>query len=783
MSSKLPTVEQLQQRIKRLEHRLASIIAQKEALSREREEFISVFNSINAGIYVADPNSYELLFVNKAIQQRATSGKNIIGKKCYHVLQNKSEPCSFCTNSIIFGNKLGKPYSYEIQNRVNGRWYHCIDRAIRWIDGRNVRFELAIDIDDRKKTEEALKESEKKYSTLVEHAHDGVFIIQDGTRKFSNKAMATIFGYTLKEFIDHSFLENILPDYRSPLEKRVQNVESLRENPQIYQAKIVRKDGVLRDVEMSISPIRYSGKPAIMGIIRDITDYRKMAENLWESEEKYRILHDYLDLHLPLHLGYSDESYKFRLWNRYSEVMLGYSSDEAIGKLTPDDIHETPEEAREVVVVAERDGIYDKEVNFVHQDGRKIPVHLVVVPKKSPDGDIIGLYGFAEDITERKKAETALKKSERRFRALVENSLVAIFICQDGKIVYKNPEYDRIFTFVRENNPIEDFEKRIHPEDKSKFKPFFEMCRSAKICSLNTDVRFIRNENIEKMSDIKWVQCRVSQIEYRGQDAVLVNMMDITRTKQLENILNVEDKMTSLGRVAAGIAHEIRSPLSGINILFDTLRQTCESHDRIDAAMLEEFRNIITKAQEASQRIESVVRRVLDFARPAEMQRHLTNLNQPVEEAVNLSKVTLRKEGITVWKDLDATIPNCYASPRMIEQVLMNLITNAIHAMKNCEKKKILSINSVQEGGHVVIRVADSGSGVPPSLHEKIFDPYFTTKTNGSGIGLSVSRRIVKDHDGMLEVSRSRWGGAAFSVKIPIANSTETDRLFAISFG
>ncbi len=784
MNTEDKTIARLRHRIEALEKRLADSIAREESLARERREFISIFNSLDAGIYVADPDTYELLFANKAVQKKVKTGENLIGKKCYRVLQHQSEPCSFCSNAIIFGEKFGQPHIYEIRNRLNGRWYHCIDRAIQWIDGRTVRFEVAIDIHDRKMAEEALQESERKYSALVEHAHDGVFIIQDGIRKFSNKAMAEIFGYTLDDFIGKPFLKNVFPEYRDQLQRLFQDVERRKEAPQIYQSKIVRKDGAVRDVEVSVAPTRYSRRPAIMGIVRDITEYRRLAESLWESEQKYRILHDYLDVHLPLHLGHSDETYKFKLWNRYSQTMLGYSPEEAIGKLTPGDIHETPEEAQEVVDLVNERGIYDREINLIHRDGRKVPVHLVVVPKKSPEGKTIGLFGFAEDITERKKAEVALRESERRFRALVENSLVGIFICQEGKIVYRNPEHDRIFSFARKDTPIEEFERRIHPDDVHKFGPFFQMCRSSTVSSLNTDVRFVTNGDVDNASDFKWLQCRASRIEVQGRDAVLVNMMDITRARQLEHFLTVEDKMTSLGRVAAGMAHEIRSPLSGINILFDTLGRICENRDRIDDAMLDEFRTVIDKVKDASQRIESVVRRVLDFARPVEIRRQPTNLNHPVEEALNLSKITLKKEGITVYKSLDSNLPNSYASPRMIEQVVMNLITNAIHAMGEvCDRKKILSVSSFREAGHLVIRIADSGIGIPTSLYDKIFDPYFSTKSHGSGIGLSLSRRIVKDHNGRLEVSKSRWGGAEFSIKIPIRFIPEPSEFFGISCG
>ena len=117
-------------------------------------EFLEIFDEIDAPVYVADPETYEILYANKAIKR--FFGKKLIGKKCYQAFQNLDKPCPFCTNKYIFGENLGKTYIWDFQNKHNGRWYHCIDRAIKWHDGRYVRFEIAIDITDRKRFEERL---------------------------------------------------------------------------------------------------------------------------------------------------------------------------------------------------------------------------------------------------------------------------------------------------------------------------------------------------------------------------------------------------------------------------------------------------------------------------------------------------------------------------------------------------------------------------------------------------------------------------------------------------
>jgi len=141
----------------------------EEKVNLEHQQFLSIFDSIEEPIYITDPKTYEILYANKALKN--TFGEDLLGKKCYETFQGYHAPCDFCTNKYIFDKNLGKTYTWDFQNKVNKRWYHCIDRAIQWPDGRWVRYEMAIDITERKKAEEELKkhteELEKMNKFLV----------------------------------------------------------------------------------------------------------------------------------------------------------------------------------------------------------------------------------------------------------------------------------------------------------------------------------------------------------------------------------------------------------------------------------------------------------------------------------------------------------------------------------------------------------------------------------------------------------------------------------------
>jgi C4-dicarboxylate-specific signal transduction histidine kinase len=162
-----------------------------------------------------------------------------------------------------------------------------------------------------------------------------------------------------------------------------------------------------------------------------------------------------------------------------------------------------------------------------------------------------------------------------------------------------------------------------------------------------------------------------------------------------------------------------------------------------------------------------VVQRVMDYSKPFPPRRETVDLNKVIEDAVRLSLSTLRKREIAVLKDLAPDLATCRVDAQMIEQVLVNLIMNACQAMEGVEGAKLLEIASGVQDGRIVLRVSDSGPGVPPSLREKVFDPFFTTRKDGSGIGLSFSHRIIADHGGSLRVGTSRWGGAEFRIEFP----------------
>ncbi|MBT8368911.1 MAG: PAS domain S-box protein, partial [Deltaproteobacteria bacterium] len=493
----------------------------------------------------------------------------------------------------------------------------------------------------------------------------------------------------------------------------------------------------------------------------------RIIERKWAQEEVRRSEEKFHELMENMHSGVAvyeaidgGQEFEIKDFNHRAEKIENINRDKVIGRRVTDIFPGVKNSGLfNVIQRVWKTGIPEHFSGGVYQDHRTPPSWRESYVYKLSSGEIVAVY---QDVTEQKLAQKSLEESEKRFRDLVENSLTGISIVQDNQVVYQNQEQERLLGPLPRSYLLADFEK-IHSDDVAMVKRLSHRIDRGEIQTLETDFRFYTSSPKKGGQDLKWVYCRSLLTEYRGKEAILVNMIDMTKAKELEHLLTIQDKMASLGRVAAGMAHEIRNPLSGINIYLNTLKKL---HHKKGSE--EKVKQILGQIQSASRKIESVIRRVMDFAKPGEPRLALIDLNGPVTEAINLSAVTMRKSGIALEKALSEKLPSCNADPTLIEEMVLNLLNNATGAMKSMEGDKKIIVTSSVEGNDIILAVSDSGPGIAPELKDKIFDPYFTTKSDGTGIGLSICHRIVTDHGGSLTVSDSDLGGAEFRVEIPI---------------
>lgn len=366
----------------------------------------------------------------------------------------------------------------------------------------------------------------------------------------------------------------------------------------------------------------------------------------------------------------------------------------------------------------------------------------------------------------RRTAEESLQRSEESFRSLVENSPAGISIIQDHRVVYGNPEYERLLGRPFAQGRSVDF-GGVHPDDLEAVQAFYDDLTSERVERADIHFRYHRASGDGESGALCWLYCVATGMRYGGRKAILINMTDVTRIKEMERLLGMQDRMASLGRVTAGIAHELRNPLSGINIHLTNLDRICGSEALSEEEIREQSAGIIRQLKGASNRIELVIRRVLDFSRPAQLRFIPVEVNRIIDDSVELCATTLRKGDIEITTSLAPGSPVCLGDPSSLQQALMNLITNALNTLRDWDGPKRLEVSSRVNESHVILRVADSGPGIPAHLAEKVFEPFFTTQKDGLGIGLSICHRIVADHGGTLKLAASRWGGAEFTIAIP----------------
>ena len=480
---------------------------------------------------------------------------------------------------------------------------------------------------------------------------------------------------------------------------------------------------------------------------------------LQESENRYRSVFENSGTAIMI----IEEDTSISMINTQFERLSGYSKTEVEGIMSWTDFVTEEDKPRMLEFHYERrrdekSVPFEYEFRFIDKGGeiRNIFCRVGMIPgtKKS----IASLI----NITSLRLAEKARQESEERFRNLIEDSPIGISFIQNGRVVYRNPEQQRLFGPPSEATIPFNMDN-IHPDDVEKVRKMYQALIKREFHTFQMEFRFFPKGRVGSKPDIKWVDCRANRIKYKGDDAILVNMLDITRAKELEHFLLIQDKMASLGHMAAGIAHEIRNPLSGINIYLDTLDKRCKKLENAEKEI-----EIIAQIKSASHKIESVIRRVMDFSKPGEPKLILCSINEPIDEAVKLASVTLRKSKIKIEKILNKDLPACLIDPPLIEEVILNLITNAADAMREIETEKKIEIVTSKAKGIIEIKVSDSGPGVPFHLRDKIFDPFYTTKSDSSGIGLSISHRIVTDHGGSIDIGSSKWDGAEFKVRIPM---------------
>jgi two-component system NtrC family sensor kinase len=445
--------------------------------------------------------------------------------------------------------------------------------------------------------------------------------------------------------------------------------------------------------------------------------------------------------------------------------MLGYEREEIVGM-----------RAEEVSVLRDP-GDHKRIRNRILERGRLREEVLCIRTKYGEtketlwSGEIIKinneyvLLSLFYDITESKRTENDLRSAQELYRDVATHSLTAFYIAQDGKIRFTNPYLCRYSGYSEKDLLEMDILSFVHPDDRA-------MVREQAIKMLKGESKVPYEYRImDKNGRIRWVMETVTTIKYEGRRATLGSTMDITERKKIEDelkdakdMLLQSEKLAAIGKLSAGVAHEILNPL---NILSMRL-QILEMMEPLSGDGMEALK--ICKVQ--IERIVKITRGMSQFSRITTRHRDLWNLNHIIEYIINLSRPRLKLEDVRVNLDMYSDMPSIQVDKFRIEQVILNLLNNAIDAM-NGKSAKILNVTTTVDsrGGREIAKVifSDTGAGIKPENMDRLFEPFFTTKDpdKGTGLGLSICFGIVQDHDGTIRAENNKEGGATFIIELP----------------
>jgi PAS domain S-box-containing protein len=405
----------------------------EETLAFERSQLLSIFDGIDDAVYVTDPYTYEVLYANKAMKEKF--GGELVGGICYREFQERDSPCDFCTNPIIL-KEMGKPYEWEYYNPKVDRYFMIMDRVIKWPDGRDVRFEIAKDITERKRAEQALKkahdtleekiaertaelqeaynllkESEERLADAQKIAHIGSYdwnIASD--EEYWSDELYHIFELDPQFKLNHNtFLNRIHPDDSEYVNNAI--TEAINRKPYGITYRVILPGGEER-VIYSQGGVIFDEKNTpikMRGIVQDITERKQAEEKLCESEEKYRNI---VETANEIILITNNEEVVTYI-NKKIVDMLGYAPEEVIGKPIWSFISKEYRPIVKLNLEKRRQGISEiYESKLIRKDGSSVWVLLNAKPLFDKESKYIGAMSMLTDITKRKEAEETLKNIE-----------------------------------------------------------------------------------------------------------------------------------------------------------------------------------------------------------------------------------------------------------------------------------------------------------------------------------------------------------------------------------
>ncbi len=509
-----------------------------------------------------------------------------------------------------------------------------------------------------------------------------------------------------------------------------------------------------------------------LSIYRDITSRKKREEMLWTSEEEFKTLFE----HMATGVFISSKKGKFLNANQALLDMLGYDSKEEFLNIDlPKDLYVRPEDRRTFQEMMERNGrVIDYEVEFKRKDGSIIPILLTGHARYDHQGNVIGYEGLNVDLTQRKLMEKELKEAYDFMNKIVQSSPNPTMATDlKGNIIIWNRAAEETLGYKAGEVIGKMNIDRIYPEGMA--RKVMQMLRSEEyggIGRLNAyPMVYVRRDGevVEgTLSAGTIYDAKGNEIATVGSFVDLRERLEMERAlRRTQEQLLQSEKLAAMGRLTSQIAHELNNPLYGIMNTLELLKTEVSPQSK--------RRKILEMALSETVRLSDMLRKMLSFSKPDQEQRQPVDINTIIDEILLLHEKQLKENDINIVSTFADGLALVNASKNQLRQVFLNMVANARDAMPD---GGTFTVTTRADGDKVIIEMKDTGTGIKKEHIDRIFDSFFTTKSEvkGVGLGLSVCYGFIKDHGGEIVVKSRVKNGTTFIITLPAERGSRSSQ-------
>jgi PAS domain S-box-containing protein len=592
--------------------------------------------------------------------------------------------------------------------------------------------------------------------------------LPDGDVEFCNQRWLDYTGMSFNEIKGWGWAAAIHPQDITDL-REGWRMALVRSNSFEAEARMRRADGCYRWFLIQAVPLRDSGGRIIRwyGTNTDVEELKLAQEELQKQTSRL----DQLFEQAPEAVAVLSTDDRIVRVNKEFTRMFGYEPGEVLQRPINDLIvpEAEIESSRAYTRLLKQGGRVEVETVRRRKDGTQIDVSLLAISVRTPSSEQVVNYAIYRDITERKRADERLRESEARFQAMADTAPVLIWMTgTDGLCNYFNKPWLEFTGGTMEQEVGTGWIEGVHPDDvQGCFDGFLPAFHARK--PFRMEYRLRRADGEYRWLMESGIPRYTGAGEFAGYIGSNIDITDLKRAAaerqrlhELEADLAHINRVSMMGELAASLAHEIKQPIAAA--LTDA--KACLRWLRRDTPDVAEGCEAASRMINDATRAAEVIDRVRSLYRRDTSDRELLDINEIIREMSVLLHDKANRTSISIRTELDSGLPLITADRVQLRQVLMNLVLNAIEAMKEANGELTITSKRTEEG-QLLVSVSDSGIGLPVGEVDRIFEAFFTTKEQGTGIGLSISRRIIESHGGSLWACANMDRGATFQFTLP----------------